>query len=206
MYASIADMRNFTGLTATQVSTTVASALVPIADRWVFDNLAIHIHDEELIGKIDSSNKEFKATNTPLADKNLDGSFDENDFLAYEVAEDDENNRVYTDASVSTVTPRTGVVILTNAPTTAVDVGIYADYYTWPPEVAAATAVVADAASWYLGYLCVIAKAGKLPTKQTLDKFSYQREEVPGKVFQDQAFDMINDLSPPILVADWAGV
>ena len=107
-YASISLFRSLTNQTKEVISDEVLKALLPIADRLVNKLISTRVSLEQLDGKIDGSNKDFRTKFAPIADTTLKNvttvdDCDTADFTASTDAVDDvlTGKLVFGDSSIS---------------------------------------------------------------------------------------------------------
>jgi len=152
-YASLSKLRLLTHFSTAEISDADVASLIPEADRAILRLATIEVYDEKLDGDIDGTNTIFTTKHKPIADTDFDSDVDADDVTVYLVDYDSEMNEVHSEATVSAVNARDGIITLASAPTTTdVRVGVFADYryYKMPVDYD----VLKLAANYYLAHLC----------------------------------------------------
>jgi hypothetical protein len=156
-YATLAQLRIITQFTAADISDADVNDLVSKADRAILRLATIEVYDEELEGAIDGVNKIFTTAHGQIADTDFDKDVDKDDITVYLVDYDAEGNEVATEAEVSEVNARDGIVTLVTAPNTVyAEVGVFIDYRYYKSTVD--FDMLTLAANYYLAHLCEVRK------------------------------------------------
>ena len=198
-WSNSAVMRRVSGYTVEDINDTEAARLVGDADRAVLNLATVFVYNEKLKGSINGSNVYFRTKHRPIADSDFDGSVDDSDVTVYRVDRGPglDKHTSYTEATVTLVNARSGVIVLTVAPTVAnAEIGIYADYRYLKGSLTAETLTLA--ANYYLAYLCACSISGRIPVPFVVGGIT-QREGMAGAVFYHRAIDTLTEggyLSP----------
>jgi hypothetical protein len=156
-YATLAQLRIISPFTEADISDSDVNALLSDADRAILRLATIEINDEELIGGIDGTNKIFTTEHTPIADIGFNKTITKDDVTVHLVDYDGEGNPVSTEAEVSEVDARDGIITLVTAPTTVnAEAGLIIDYRYYKSKID--FDMLTLAANYYLAHLCEMRK------------------------------------------------
>lgn len=165
-YSTLARLRSIAHYSKNEISDADVSLFIPDADRAILRLATLEKYNEELKGDIDGSNTLFTTDHAPIADIDFDDDVDGDDVVVYLIAYDAEENPESTEATVSSVNARDGIITLSAAPTTTnAEVGVYADYRYYKDAVD--FDVMKLAANYYLAHLCEM----KIRTKR-IEKYN----------------------------------
>lgn len=153
MYANVGKFRHLTGFKEEHITNEEITLMIETADQATLSLSTTEVYDEKLTGNIDSSNTIFTTKHKPIADIDFDRKISENDVTVYLATKDDEDNRVSTETTVSSVASRDGRIILSSAPTsTTAKSGVFCDYRFYK-NTTINFLLLEEAACYYLGFL-----------------------------------------------------
>jgi hypothetical protein len=152
-YCSIPKLRTLTQYTESEISDADIEIMRNDADRGLLQMATVEIYDEELAGDVDGVNKIFTTEHAPIADITFNKAIEKEDVTVHLLDYDDEQNPDSTEAEVSQVNARDGIVTLVTAPTTTnAELGLRIDYRYYVTKVDFDKLELA--ANYYLAHLC----------------------------------------------------
>ena len=119
MYATINEVRELTGITATDMDDCDLEELIELATQMIIRDLTIRVVDEEPSGVIDGENNTFRVYHYPIADINGDKVVNGSDINVYTWTNSSDPS-TKSSVAVSTVYPNDGIIVLQSAPSTSV--------------------------------------------------------------------------------------
>lgn len=197
-YATLDSIRDLTGITADEVSSTILGTIRDRAENKLLKDLTIEVKDEEMDSNLDGDylngdNATFYTKNKPIADSNKDKTIDSNDITIY-LWTDVEDETTRTEASIDNVRASTGRVVLSSAPSSNNEKITVTYSYYLSEEVPDWNTL--ELASIYLsGHFAVVKLRGKQPVKYTVGDFKYD-DDRPGRVFLLEYKSIINNIKP----------
>jgi len=187
-YGNLDVIRIISGLTEAKVSQSTLETLRGLAENMILSEISGRVSNEEMDGSVDGSNTKFKILNPPLADSNYDKVIDANDISVY-LWTDTEDESTKTSATVDTVYPSTGLVVLSTAPASTVEAvtADYRHYFTAIPD----WELVDSATNYLTAFLAMVSIKGSAPAKYALGKLRVN-DDMPGRTYASVMQDILD--------------
>ncbi len=147
---------------------------------------------EKTEGDIDGSNKEFKVKNTPIADANLDKSYNTEDVDVFFAKYDDSTNFIEygTKKNISNIQDKEGIITVDTSPTsTTAEAGVFVTYRTWNKTDLSYDQIFL-AIYYYCAYLVKNKLEGTAPDFNLIGA-SYLRRDAVGGDWLKKCYDIL---------------